>query len=165
MCGVHEKTPVTGSITGFYTVLVEDDDPTEPISDAVRSVADGHVVLSRALAQAGHWPAVECLQSVSRVMADVTDRRHQAAVGTVRAVLADYARIEDLVTLGAYRRGSDPAADRAVAAIGPVREFLAQAVDAPAPFSETLPRLLALQEQVQDAPIRGHDAEPPEAGS
>ena len=137
-----------GSVTGFYTVLVEADDPADPIADAVRSIADGHVWLSRRLANRGQYPAVDCLQSVSRLMIDLADSEHRAAAGEVRRLLAVYDEIEDMVNIGAYRSGSQPQRDRAVAAIGHIHEFLSQPVTVSADRAETRRRLIELREQI-----------------
>jgi len=104
-----------GSITGIYTVLVEGDDPQEPVADAARSLLDGHVVLSRELAERGLFPAVDVLSSISRVMNDVTSEEHRRSAIALRELLATRRRVEDLVSIGAYRAGSDPQVDRALA--------------------------------------------------
>lgn len=103
-----------GSITGILTVLVDGDDLDEPITDAVRSFVDGHIVLDRKLAEMGHFPAISVSQSISRVMHDVTDKPHQDAARKLRAILATYAQAEDLIRIGAYVRGSMPALDKAI---------------------------------------------------
>jgi len=118
-----------GSITGFYTVLVEGDDMSDPISDAVRSITDGHVWLSRALANRGQYPAIDVLESVSRVMIDVTDAAHRDAARDVQRVLAVHRDIEDLVNIGAYARGTNGECDQAVDMLPAVREFLRQDID------------------------------------
>ena len=108
-------TSPDGSITGLYTVLVDGDDMNEPIADAVRSILDGHVVLTRALAHAGHYPAIDVLQSVSRLIGEVVDRPVQQAGQRLRAALAAYREKEDLISIGAYQRGNDPLVDSAIA--------------------------------------------------
>jgi ATP synthase in type III secretion protein N len=133
-----------GSITAIYTVLVEGGDMEEPVADEVRGVLDGHVVLSRELAQRGHWPAVDVLQSLSRVMPAVTDEQHRAAAAEVRRVLATYERHRDLILLGAYQRGSDRAIDHALGKIEAVLALLQQRVDEHPALEETRRRLLAL---------------------
>ncbi|MGI6081440.1 MAG: FliI/YscN family ATPase [Limnochordia bacterium] len=133
-----------GTITGFYTVLVEGDDFTEPIADAVRSIVDGHVVLSRSLAERNHYPAIDVLASISRVMNQVTDERHQAAAGEVRRMLATYKDAEDLVNVGAYKSGTNPAIDRALASIEQINAFLRQGRHEPAPWAETMRSLAEL---------------------
>ena len=117
-----------GSITGLYTVLVEGDDMNEPIADAVRSIVDGHIVLDRSLASRGHYPAIDVLSSVSRLMNDVVEPDHLAYSKKFRALLAEYARIEDLVNLGAYKRGNNKRADYAVDMIDKLNAFLRQDV-------------------------------------
>lgn len=116
----------SGSITGFYTVLVEGDDMNEPIADAVRGILDGHVVLSRKLASRGHYPAVDVLQSVSRVMSDITEPRKRKLALVARRVLADYAEAEDLLTIGAYKEGQNTKVDFAVKHFGELQKFLTQ---------------------------------------
>jgi len=115
-----------GSITGLYTVLVEGDDMNEPIADAVRSIVDGHIVLNRELASKGHYPAIDVLASVSRLMVEVLDKDSLSLCHQFREILADYAKIEDLVNLGAYQRGNNPRADRAVEMIERLNRFLRQ---------------------------------------
>jgi flagellum-specific ATP synthase len=115
-----------GSITGFYTVLVEGDDMNEPIADATRGILDGHIVLSRALAGRGHYPAIDVLQSVSRVMPDIVSEEKVRRAMLARRILADYAESEDLITIGAYKEGQNPRVDYAVKHIHGLREFLVQ---------------------------------------
>jgi len=115
-----------GSITGFYTVLVEGDDMNEPIADAVRGILDGHIVLSRKLGSRGHYPAVDVLQSVSRVMSDIVPERKRRLALVARRVLADYAEAEDLITIGAYKEGQNPKVDFAVKHYGALEKFLTQ---------------------------------------
>lgn len=137
-------TAPTGAITGIYTVLVEGDDMNEPVADAARSILDGHVILSRSLADQGHYPAIDILGSVSRLMMDVVDREQWRAAQRVKSVLATYREAEDLINIGAYVSGSNPAIDRAIEYIGRVRSFLQQEVDEPAPAAETVAGLLSL---------------------
>ncbi|MEI7973546.1 MAG: FliI/YscN family ATPase [Bdellovibrio sp.] len=127
-----------GSITGLYTVLVESDDMDDPIGDAVRSIVDGHVVLSRALAQRGHFPAIDVLQSASRVMRQVTDGEHQRWAQKFRELLADYKDAEDLINIGAYKTGSNVKIDQAVRLYEPMRHFLRQSVEDPCDMDTTL---------------------------
>ncbi len=115
-----------GSITAFYTVLVAGDDMNEPVADEVRSILDGHIVLSRELAEQGHYPAIDMLASVSRVMSAVTDDSHRQAATKVREVLATYQKQKDLILLGAYKQGSDPRVDFAIAKMTAVTAFLRQ---------------------------------------
>lgn len=133
-----------GSITGIYTVLVEGDDLNDPVGDAVRSVVDGHIVLSRKLANQGHYPAIDVLASVSRVMhATVTDK-HAALAQKLRAVLANYQSVEDLIAIGAYVDGSDPDVDYAKAMIGRIRTFLRQDMGRQISFDDGLNQLRSL---------------------
>jgi flagellum-specific ATP synthase len=117
-----------GSITGIYTVLVEGDDMNEPIADAVRSIVDGHIVLDRRLSSRGHYPAVDVLASVSRLMPQVISKEHLEWCHRFRSVLADYGKIEDLVNLGAYQKGHNRQADYAVEKIDPLNRFLRQEI-------------------------------------
>jgi type III secretion protein N (ATPase) len=115
-----------GSITAFYTVLVEGDDMTEPVADETRSILDGHIVLSRALSAANHFPAIDVLASASRVMGAVTTREHRAMAGKLRELLAKYNEVELLVRIGEYKQGAERKADEAVAKIEAIRGFLRQ---------------------------------------
>ncbi|HWY87115.1 MAG TPA: EscN/YscN/HrcN family type III secretion system ATPase, partial [Gemmataceae bacterium] len=116
-----------GSITGILTVLVDGDDFDEPITDAVRSFVDGHIILDRRLAEMGHFPAISIGQSISRVMHDVTLAAHQESARKVRAILATYAQAEDLIRIGAYVRGSMPSIDKAIELREKVLPWLRQA--------------------------------------
>lgn len=120
-----------GSITGLYTVLVDGDDMTEPVADSVRSILDGHIVLSRAIAARNHFPAIDVLNSASRVMRDIVSPRHLELAGKAREVLARYAEGEDLINIGAYLKGSNAKIDFAISKIDAVNTFLRQN------FSET----------------------------
>jgi len=124
-------TAAAGSITGLYTVLVDGDDFNEPIADAVRSILDGHVVLSRDLAHAGHYPAIDVLASVSRLVGEVTARETREAAGEVRRLLAAYREKEDLIAIGAYQAGTDPTTDAAIATRPAILEFLRQSLEDP----------------------------------
>ncbi|MEO9185097.1 MAG: FliI/YscN family ATPase, partial [Kofleriaceae bacterium] len=121
-------TSERGTITGLFTVLVDGDDMNEPVADAVRSILDGHIVLSRQLASANHYPAIDVLQSVSRVMPDVVSKEHYAASSALREVLATYREAEDLINIGAYVPGSNPRVDLAISKIENARRFLKQGV-------------------------------------
>ena len=136
-----------GSITGLYTVLVEGDDMTEPVADAVRSILDGHIVLSRKLANQNHYPAVDVLDSVSRLMIDVVGDGHAAAANRVREILATYRESEDLINIGAYNKGSNQKIDLAIDKIGAINEFLRQDIGEPCPFDRTVRRLTDLAAQ------------------
>lgn len=135
--GTTEK----GSITGFYTVLVDGDDMTEPIADAVRSILDGHIVLSRKLANRGQYPAVDILQSVSRVMPDVVTNEHRKRAIAFGEVLSTYNEAEDLINIGAYVKGSNPLIDHALSKIGALRSFIKQDMKEKATYPETVKRL------------------------
>ncbi len=135
-----------GTITGFYSVLVEGDDMNEPVADAVRSILDGHVVLSRRLAMQGHYPAVDVLQSISRSMVDVVDESHLAAVQRLRSLLATYQEAEDLINIGAYVPGSNPRIDEARQYITAINGFLCQGVDRPSDFEQARASLLNLMQ-------------------
>ena len=133
-----------GSITGLYTVLVDGDDMNEPIADAVRSILDGHVVLTRELAHAGHYPAVDVLQSVSRLTGEISAPDVAAASQEARALLAAWHDKRDLIAIGAYERGSDPLVDRALELKPAIDDFLRQAVDSPSTPEEADDALLSL---------------------
>ncbi len=133
-----------GSITALYTVLVEGDDMDEPIADAVRSVLDGHIVLSRSLAHRNHFPAIDVLKSVSRCMSDVTAKEHRASTGKLLNAMAIYADAEDMVNLGAYVRGSNPQLDMSIAIHPEVEKFLIQAVEDNSEMKATLDKISAL---------------------
>ncbi|HET8977317.1 MAG TPA: FliI/YscN family ATPase [Solirubrobacteraceae bacterium] len=122
-------TSPTGSITGLYTVLVDGDDMNEPIADAVRSILDGHIVLTRSLAHAGHYPAIDVLQSVSRLVGEITTPEVQHAGQRLRAALAAYREKEDLISIGAYQRGTDPLLDATIALRPSIDGFLRQRVE------------------------------------
>ncbi len=126
-----------GSITGLYTVLVEGDDMQDPIGDTVRSILDGHVVLSRRLATAGHYPSVDVLESVSRVANAVTTPEQRAASTALRRMLAAHRDVKELVEIGAYARGSDPDADAALDRMPRIDAFLRQDLDSPTPLNAT----------------------------
>src|SRR4051794_31442017 len=137
------KTP-TGSVTGFYTVLVEGDDFNEPIPDAVKGITDGHLWLSRALANRGHFPAIDVIQSISRVRSDVTDAEHLRAARRVSALHAVYQDIEDLVNIGAYVPGANAEFDLAVQARPKIVEFLKQEAGAAATLEQSRRQLIEL---------------------
>jgi len=133
-----------GSITALYTVLVAGGDMDEPIADEVRGILDGHVVLSREIADRHHWPAVDVLPSLSRLMEAVADPAHRAAASRLRELMAAYDRHRDLIALGAYQRGADPATDDAIARMPAITAFLRQRTDERASFDETRARLVEL---------------------
>ncbi|MBQ7516661.1 MAG: flagellar protein export ATPase FliI [Schwartzia sp.] len=137
-------TSAKGSITGIYTVLVDGDDMNEPIADAVRSILDGHIVLSRAIAAQNHFPAIDVLASVSRVMSDVVDKKHMEASRNLRALLATYKEAEDLIHIGAYVKGSSKKIDEAIAKIDAINSFLCQGVFEQTTFEEMEKQLEAI---------------------
>ncbi|MBS1792392.1 MAG: FliI/YscN family ATPase [Acidobacteria bacterium] len=134
-----------GSITGFYTVLVEGDDMNEPIADAVRSILDGHIVLSRALAAQNHYPCIDVLNSASRLFSIVTNKDHQMHAGKVRELLASYQKAEDLINIGAYQMGSNRLIDLAIARHEEINQFLKQERDEVASLPESIDRLLGIK--------------------
>lgn len=133
-----------GSITAFYTVLVEGDDMTEPIADETRSILDGHIVLSRKLAAENHYPAIDINESVSRVMISIAGEKHLLAAGRLREVIATYEAQKDLILIGAYKKGSDPKTDYAISKIEEVKKFLRQETHEFTPSEETVQRLIGL---------------------
>lgn len=141
--GTNDK----GTITGLYTVLVEGDDFNEPISDTVRGILDGHILLSRQMAHKNHYPAVDVMGSVSRVMPEIVPREHIAAQGKLRDLLATYAKNVDLINIGAYIMGTDPKIDKAVSLNDEINAFLQQATHEKADFNETVSRLIELSKK------------------
>ncbi len=133
-----------GSISAFYTVLMEGDDQQDPVADTVRSLLDGHVILDRALALRGHYPPISVLDSLSRLMPAITSPQHLAKAGALRQLLASYTRSEDLLRIGAYQKGSDPTLDRAVEILPQLQAFLHQRAGEVCPQAQTQERLLAL---------------------
>jgi len=134
----------TGSITAFYTVLMEGDDQQDPLVDTVRSLLDGHIVLDRKLAARGHYPAISILDSLSRLMPNVSSLPHVEKVRALRLLLATHARSEDLIRIGAYQTGTDAVLDKAIAALPQVTAFLQQGRHEIAPLDQTMQRLLTL---------------------
>lgn len=127
-----------GSITGLYTVLVDGDDFNEPITDTARGILDGHVVLSRAMAQKNHYPAIDILQSISRVMSSIASSEHKKTAGKLKNVLATYQEAEDLINIGAYKSGSNPNIDYAIEKIAAVNEFLKQGTEEKYDFEDAV---------------------------
>jgi flagellum-specific ATP synthase len=142
------KSP-RGSITAFYTVLVEGDDPNEPIADAVRGLIDGHTWLSRKLGSRNHYPAIDVLESLSRLISEVTTEEHRRAAATVRELLAVYRDHEDLISVGAYRRGSNRTVDVAIDLRDEINRFLRQAVSERSSVDDARAGLLRLHAQCQ----------------
>ena len=126
-----------GSITGIYTVLVEGDDTNEPISDTVRGIIDGHIILSRKIAARNHYPAIDVLNSVSRLMYDIADREQSEDAGKLRNIMSIYESNYDLISIGAYKKGANPALDMAIAKIDKINAFLQQKVDEKFEYDET----------------------------
>ncbi len=136
-----------GSITGLYTVLVDGDDFNEPITDTARGILDGHVVLSRAMAQKNHYPAIDILQSISRVMSSIASPQHKKVSGMMKNVLATYREAEDLINIGAYKSGSNPDIDFAIEKIGAVNGFLRQGTDEKFSFEDAVSIMTGIFEQ------------------
>jgi flagellum-specific ATP synthase len=133
-----------GSITGILSVLVDGDDMNEPIADCARSLLDGHIVLSRELAQQGHYPAVDILQSVSRLMDSIVSKEHLESAKRIRAAYSTYRNAEDLISIGAFVKGSDPRIDQAIALIDKINKFLIQPLGKRTEFSQTIKRMAEL---------------------
>lgn len=142
--GCNEK----GTITGLYTVLVEGDDFNEPISDTARSILDGHIMLSRDLAHKNHYPAIDVLQSISRVMNDVVSKEQKANAAKLRNLMAVYKKNEDLITIGAYVMGSDSDIDKSIKFMPQINEFLKQSVDDKISMEETVEKLNEIASQI-----------------
>jgi flagellum-specific ATP synthase len=136
-----------GSITAFYSVLVEADDPNEPISDTVRGLLDGHVWLSRKIASRGHYPAIDVLESLSRLMSEIADEEHRRAAQTIRELLAVYRDHEDLISIGAYHRGTTPAVDVAIEMLEQLQGFLRQRVGERSSLDDTRKAAIELHRQ------------------
>jgi len=131
-------TPSKGTITGLYTVLVESDDLNEPISDSVRAILDGHIVLTRELAAQNHYPPIDILQSVSRCMIDIVTPEHKNLANKIKETIATYKNAEDLINIGAYVSGSNPSIDYAIKKINQIKKFLIQGIDEKTNYEETL---------------------------
>ncbi|CUQ67102.1 FliI/YscN family ATPase [Candidatus Nitrospira inopinata] len=140
--------PGPGAITGLYTVLVDGDDLTDPVADAARSILDGHIVLSRTLAARNHFPAIDLLQSTSRVMRDIVGREHREAAGSLLELVARYRQSEDLILVGAYKEGVNKALDRAVRAQDSINAYLRQDIDQPAALPSSVEDLIGLAKRV-----------------
>ncbi len=147
-----------GGITGIYSVLVEGDDMNEPVADHARSVLDGHIVLSRNLASAGHFPAIDVLASASRVRNEIITPEHLAAASRFQALMAAYREKEDLISVGAYQSGSDPQTDRAVRLREPMLRFLQQQPMESAPFESTRDQLLRFMADEKETQGKGRAA-------
>jgi flagellar biosynthesis/type III secretory pathway ATPase len=147
---------IVGTITAFYTVLVTGDDMNEPIADTARGILDGHMVLTRKLAQQGHYPAIDILQSISRLRGDIAERDHVDAAVNMSKALAIYQEAEDLINVGAYVRGSNPEIDWAIDLNPRINEFLRQRLDEPVDMESTVQSMKS---------IMGGGAPMPSAGS
>jgi flagellum-specific ATP synthase len=134
----------TGSITAFYTVLVEGDDMNDPIADAARSILDGHIVLDREMASRGHYPCIDVLQSNSRLMTQLVDASGKDAAFEIRDLLGTYRKAEDLINIGAYKQGTNARIDAAIAKSSAIAGFLKQHAEESSPFSVTHEKLLEL---------------------
>jgi FliI/YscN family ATPase len=139
-----------GSITAFYSVLVEGDDANEPISDTVRGLLDGHTWLSRKLSSRGHYPAIDVLESISRLMPEVTDEEHAQAMYAMRDLLGAYRDHEELISIGAYRRGSNHRVDAAIDMQGELNQYLRQAVEQPSTREDAKEQLLRLHRHYRE---------------
>jgi flagellum-specific ATP synthase len=135
-----------GSITAFYTVLAEGDDTNDPIADAARGVLDGHVVLSRNLAESGHFPAIDIEASISRVMPDIAEAKHMEMARELRRLYSLYQQNKDLISVGAYQPGSDPRIDQAIEKNASILEFLQQDMNEAVDINRSLSELEALLE-------------------
>lgn len=133
-----------GSITAFYTVLTEGDDQNDPIADAARAILDGHIVLSRKLAEGGHYPAIDIEASISRAMNGITEHQHQDAARAFKQLYSIFQQNRDLISVGAYEQGSDEQIDAAIEAIPALENFLRQGMDTPVPLAQSLSQLQAL---------------------
>lgn len=140
-----------GSITGLYTVLVDGDDFNEPITDTARSILDGHIMLSRKLGHKNHYPAIDVLQSISRCMSQIAEKNHKALAGKLKSVLATYNEAEDLINIGAYKKGSNKNIDYAISKIDAVNDFLMQTTDEKFNFEDEIAMLEHLFEEKQKA--------------
>jgi flagellum-specific ATP synthase len=140
-----------GSITAFYSVLVEGDDTNEPVSDTVRGLLDGHIILSRRLASQAHWPAIDVLESISRLFPEITPPPQRAAAQTIRELLAAYRDHEDLISIGAYRQGANPTVDAAIAMRDEINRYLRQAIEQQSSVETARGELLQLAQKCQSA--------------
>ncbi|WP_349669480.1 FliI/YscN family ATPase, partial [Lacrimispora sp.] len=130
-----------GSITGIYTVLVEGDDTNEPIADTVRGIVDGHIVLSRKLANANHFPAIDVSASISRLMTNIVSEEHRKMASEIRDILSLYEKNEDLISIGAYKSGTNPKLDVAIAKIEKINKFLCQGINENDSYEEILKKM------------------------
>jgi flagellum-specific ATP synthase len=136
----------SGSITGLYTVLVEGDDMSDPVADSARAILDGHIVLSRELAMESHYPAIDVLQSISRLMPDIVDAKHRELASRFVETMATYKKVEDMINLGAYKEGSNPKVDYAIKVYDKLRTYLKQGMKERRDFADSLQGLYFLFE-------------------
>jgi len=136
----------SGSITGLYTVLVEGDDMSDPVADSARAILDGHIVLSRELAMESHYPAIDVLQSISRLMPDIVDAKHRELASRFVETMATYKKVEDMINLGAYKEGSNPKVDYAIKVYDKLRTYLKQGMKERRDFTDSLQGLYFLFE-------------------
>jgi flagellum-specific ATP synthase len=137
-----------GSITGIYTVLVEGDDFNEPISDTVRGVVDGHIILSRRLAESNHYPAIDVLASISRLMSEIVEKEHISASRELKDLMSVYNDAKDLIDIGAYKGGSDPKIDKAIELIDDIEDFLKQEVEEKIDFNKMVERMKSISQRI-----------------
>ncbi len=137
-----------GSITGIYTVLVEADDFNEPISDTVRGIVDGHIILSRKLAESNHFPAIDVLMSVSRLMIDVIKPEHLQSARAIRDIIATYNDAKDLIDVGAYKKGANPKIDKSIELIDEINKFLRQGIKEKMSFQDTVDYLISIAKKI-----------------
>ncbi|HOJ93604.1 MULTISPECIES: flagellar protein export ATPase FliI [Fervidobacterium] len=137
-----------GSITGIYTVLVEADDFNEPISDTVRGIVDGHIILSRKLAESNHFPAIDVLMSISRLMVDITKPEHIQSARAIRDIIATYNDAKDLIDVGAYKKGANPKIDKSIELIDEINKFLRQGIKEKMSFQDTVDYLISIAKKI-----------------
>jgi flagellum-specific ATP synthase len=140
-----------GSVTALYTVLVEGDDLNEPITDAVRGILDGHIVLSRDLANRNHYPAIDILTSVSRLMPDIVSKQHFETAGFIKSMMAVYKDAEDIINIGAYKKGSNSEIDRAIALNKDIKRFLHQGMNESVSFQDTIRQMTEIKDGDSDS--------------
>jgi len=152
----------TGSITGIYTVLVDGDDFNEPIADSTRSILDGHIVLTRDLADLGHYPAIDVLKSISRLRSDITSDQAQADGRQLLRHMATFKKVEDMVNIGAYQRGANAEVDAAIGMVGPINGFLRQLVKENEPLDSAMAKMHALVNGGEAPPQQPQQAQQPQ---
>ncbi|MDH5614001.1 MAG: flagellum-specific ATP synthase FliI, partial [Gammaproteobacteria bacterium] len=143
-----------GSITAFYTVLVEGDDQQDPIADAARAILDGHIVLSRSLADAGHYPAIDIEASISRAMTEITEEAHQLTARDFKRIYNTYSQNRDLISVGAYTGGSDARIDEAIAMYPRMNDFLQQGMNQSVSFDQSIHDMNVLMQTQEDVVVQ-----------